>query len=268
MHYYKRNLGDYAKKAGRLSMLQHGSYTLLIDACYDREQFPTREDAIEWTWASSLAEIEAVEFVLRKFFVLDGGVYVQSRIAEEIAEYHSKSATNKRIATERETNRKEKGTNRALVVNEPPPNHKPLTINQEPLTKNQEPETNRVNPELVGESKAVVRASRLRADWVLPKGYGDWALQEKPSWSAEDVRKVADIFRDHWRAKGGKDAAKLDWLATWRNWVRKEPDAPKRGSGQFLTAQQQRDQNNAKASAEFVKGSELDILDGIAKVIT
>ena len=46
MHYYKRNLGDYAKKAGRLSMLQHGSYTLLIDACYDREQFPTLEEAI------------------------------------------------------------------------------------------------------------------------------------------------------------------------------------------------------------------------------
>ena len=41
MHYYKRNLGDYAKKAGRLSMLEHGSYTLLIDACYDRERFPT-----------------------------------------------------------------------------------------------------------------------------------------------------------------------------------------------------------------------------------
>ena len=70
MHYYKRNLGDYAKKAGRLSMLQHGSYTLLIDACYDRETFPTLEEAIEWTWASSTAEIEAVQFVLRKFLSL------------------------------------------------------------------------------------------------------------------------------------------------------------------------------------------------------
>ena len=70
MHYYKRNLGDYAKKAGRLSMLQHGAYTLLIDACYDREQFPTLDDAIDWAWASSAAEIEAVEFVLRKFFIV------------------------------------------------------------------------------------------------------------------------------------------------------------------------------------------------------
>ena len=85
MHYYKRNLGDYAKKAGRLSMLQHGAYTLLIDACYDREQFPTMDEAIDWTWASSTAEIEAVQFVLSKFFDLSAdGRYVQSRIEEEL----------------------------------------------------------------------------------------------------------------------------------------------------------------------------------------
>lgn len=136
MHYYKRNLGDYAKKAGRLSLLQHGSYTVLTDACYDRERFPTLEQAIEWTWAESPEEVNAVKFILRKFFVLEDGIYVQTRIQEEIAEYHEKSLTNKRIAVEREINRKNKSTKRARTVNEPPPNHKPLTKNQEPLTKN------------------------------------------------------------------------------------------------------------------------------------
>lgn len=137
MHYYKRNLGDYAKKAGRLSMLQHGSYTLLIDSCYDREQFPTLDEAIEWTWASSKEEREAVEFVLNKFFVKqEDGRYVQSRIEEELNEYYEKSITNKRIADEREAKRKEAKTNRERIVNESPPNHKPITNNQEPLTKN------------------------------------------------------------------------------------------------------------------------------------
>jgi uncharacterized protein YdaU (DUF1376 family) len=139
VHYYKRNLGDYAKKAGKLSMLQHGSYTLLIDACYDRERFPTLEDAIDWTWASTTAEIEAVQFVLRKFFTLVDGVYVQERIAEEIAEYHKKAETNKRIAIERETQRKEKSTVRAPSVNEAPPNQEPITINQEPALKPKAP---------------------------------------------------------------------------------------------------------------------------------
>ena len=136
MHYYKRNIGDYAKKAGRLTMLQHGAYTLLLDACYDRERFPTLDEAIEWTWASSTAEVEAVQFVLSRFFTLVDGVYIQARIKEELAEYEERSATNSRIARERETKRKEKSTNRARTVNdsppadhESPPNHKPLTTN-------------------------------------------------------------------------------------------------------------------------------------------
>jgi uncharacterized protein YdaU (DUF1376 family) len=166
MHYYKRNLGDYAKKAGRLSMLQHGSYTLLIDSCYDREQFPTRDEAIEWTWASTKDEIEAVDFVLRKFFTLEEGLYVQKRVQEEISEYYLKAETNKRVAMDRETNRKklkaagivgdesvakrernvnetipkdESVTKRERNVNESTPNHKPITNNQEPITNNQKP---------------------------------------------------------------------------------------------------------------------------------
>jgi len=59
MHYYKKNIGDYHKKAGRLTMLQHGAYTLLMDACYDREKFPNRDEALDWLWASSKEEIEA-----------------------------------------------------------------------------------------------------------------------------------------------------------------------------------------------------------------
>jgi len=134
MHYYKRNLGDYAKKAGRLTMLQHGAYTLLIDACYDREVFPTLDDAIEWTWASTQEEIDAVKFVLSRFFHLDSeGQYVQDRILQELLEYHSKADKNKQIAIERETKRRENGTKRTRIVHESPPNQEPRTKNQEPI---------------------------------------------------------------------------------------------------------------------------------------
>jgi len=149
MHYYKKNIGDYHKKAGRLTMLQHGAYTLLMDSCYDREEFPTLEQAIEWVWASTTEEVEAVKFVLGRFFTLDNGVYIQDRIKDEIEKYHRNAKTNQRIAIEREEKRKKKRTNRAnsvnetsteekQTVNEAPPNQEPLTINQEPLTINQE----------------------------------------------------------------------------------------------------------------------------------
>jgi hypothetical protein len=31
-------------------------------------------------------------------------------------------------------------------------------------------------------------------------------------------------FRDYWAAKAGKDACKVNWNATWRNWVRSAAD--------------------------------------------
>lgn len=202
MHYYKRNLGDYAKKAGRLTMLQHGAYTLLIDSCYDREVFPTLEQAIEWTWASTEAEVEAVKFVLSRFFTLDkDGQYVQDRILEELLHYHKNADTNKRIAEERELKRKEKRTNRVQSVDEAPPNQEPLTNNHKPI------------------KEKTTKGSRLSADWVLPKDWEDWAKQERPDLN---LRSVGEQFRDYWSAKAGSGATKLDWQATWRNWVRNQ----------------------------------------------
>ena len=143
MHYYKRNIGDYAKKAGRLSMLEHGAYTLLMDAIYDRETFPTLEEALDWAWARDDAEVAAIKFVLSKFFTLDGDRYVQKRIQDELDSYKAKAETNARIAKDREAKRKSKHEPSRNVheaceeKHEPSPNHKPLTINQEPITSNQ-----------------------------------------------------------------------------------------------------------------------------------
>jgi uncharacterized protein YdaU (DUF1376 family) len=219
MHYYKRNLGDYAKKAGRLSMLQHGSYTLLIDSCYDREQFPTLDEAIEWTWASTTDEIEAVKFVLSKFFVLENGLYVQKRIQEELAEYREKAETNKRIALERETKRKENATNRSQVVNEAPPNHKPITKNHKPIS-------------IIGDATASPtpsanpkKGARLPADWQPSDELLSWAKQKRPDLNLADT---AESFRDFWHSKAGKDACKLDWGLTFKNWVRSQK------AGQFV----------------------------------
>lgn len=71
------------------------------------------------------------------------------------------------------------------------------------------------------EAKAslVKRAKRLSGDWFLPRDWGEWALQE--GMTSTQIRAQADTFKDYWIAKAGKDAAKTDWQATWRNWCRK-----------------------------------------------
>ena len=84
MNTYKRNISEYYKEAGRLSMLQHGAYTLLIDACYEKQYFPTLDDAYNWCWASTDEERAAVQFVLTKFFVLTVSVYIHPGIKAEI----------------------------------------------------------------------------------------------------------------------------------------------------------------------------------------
>ncbi len=258
MHYYNRNLGDYAKKAGRLSMLQHGAYTLLLDSCYDREQFPTLEEAIEWTWASTKEEIEAVEFVLRRFFVLENGVFVQKRIEEEIADYREKAEKNRLIALEREakkknnqTNRDENSTSRARTVQVADENKQDREPNQEPITNNQEPITN-IKSSLRSQEdqpkEKSKRATRLPNDWVPTQEFWKVAKELKPNLDDRRLQEIASTFRDYWISRGGAGATKLDWLATWRNWIRKEPDGQKQQApvGQFLTAREKSAQRNAE----------------------
>ena len=136
MHYFKRNIGDYHKKAGRLSMLEHGAYTLLLDACYDRERFPTLDEALGWSWARTDDEVAAVKFVLSKFFTVSDGVYLQQRVQDEIDAYHAKSLKNQEIALAREAARR---AMRERVEHETCTDDH-LTTNQEPLTNNQEQE--------------------------------------------------------------------------------------------------------------------------------
>jgi hypothetical protein len=83
----------------------------------------------------------------------------------------------------------------------------------------QEQPSNAIDTEADTDKKQNKRklGSRLAQDWVLLKPWGEWAQQERPDL---DVRKVADQFKDYWIAQPGQKGVKLDWEATWRNWVR------------------------------------------------
>jgi hypothetical protein len=98
------------------------------------------------------------------------------------------------------------------------------------------------------------RGTRLPADWQLPKTWGEWAQTERPDWTDDDIRRVALAFRNHWVAKAGRDATKLDWLATWQNWVLKEP-GPRGPAGQRRGRQVELEARNRAAVEEFVQGA-------------
>lgn len=47
-------------------------------------------------------------------------------------------------------------------------------------------------------------------------------MENRPDLDRQGVLGLADQFRDHWIALAGAKATKIDWAATWRNWVRND----------------------------------------------
>jgi hypothetical protein len=49
-------------------------------------------------------------------------------------------------------------------------------------------------------------------------------------WTNERLADVWNLFADHWKASASPSAIKLDWLAAWRIWCRRERDIPVNGN--------------------------------------
>jgi hypothetical protein len=62
------------------------------------------------------------------------------------------------------------------------------------------------------------RATRLPDDWMPTAEDGTFAIDQ--GLTPAEAQAEFDKFRDHWKAKSGRDATKVDWSATWRNWIR------------------------------------------------
>jgi hypothetical protein len=122
----------------------------------------------------------------------------------------AKDRERKRVAAEAKRNSVES----VESVETPPPPPSPIPLDPPSQT----------HPPIIPQTPSTTetkRARRLADDWVLPASWGRWAVGE--GYSEAIIRLQADQFADFWKAKAGKDAAKLDWEATWRNWMRKVP---------------------------------------------
>ena len=210
MHYYKRDIGKYYKKAGRLTMLQHGAYTMLMDACYDREVFPTLEQAIDWCWASSSEEIDAVKFVLSKFFTEYDGEFKQAHITETLDKYHENAATNKAIAVKREADRR---TKREQTVDGSTTNEHLITNKELGITNNQ----------------LITKDQKTRASPFIPP-----SANNIHSYCLEKSINGIDpeSFIDFYESKGwmvGKNKMK-DWKAAVRTWAKRNKEENNNGS--------------------------------------
>lgn len=111
---------------------------------------------------------------------------------------------------------------------EPPPSSSSSSSTSEELPDTTVDVVARTAPQRAASAAPTTRGTRLPAGWQLPRDWGQWAL-EQPGWTEPAVRTEGEKFRDYWAAKPGRDGVKLDWQATWRNWIRNA--TPSRAGG-------------------------------------
>jgi hypothetical protein len=72
------------------------------------------------------------------------------------------------------------------------------------------------------------RGSRLPIEWGPSDA--DWTYAASKGFSPPEIDTMAEKFRNHWTGTPGQRGRKVDWSATWRNWV--ISDAEKRDTRQ------------------------------------
>lgn len=65
-----------------------------------------------------------------------------------------------------------------------------------------------------------LKGTRISPNWTLDEDYIKHALLLRPI-DLDELKGIADEFKDYWIAVPGSKGVKLDWLATWRNWIRR-----------------------------------------------
>jgi uncharacterized protein YdaU (DUF1376 family) len=208
-------VGDYLSDTLHLTTEQHGAYMLLLMTMWragaELPNDPAKLARIcrvsPKRWPSVWAEIEG-------FFTVDGGVIRNARLTKE----HQKAVS---ISQERKTAGKKGGEAKALKDKEAA-----LANAKAGLQHSQKSEPYKEDTDV--SSLPRKRATRLSPEWFLPSDWGDWAISE--GWPESVIRAEAAKFKDYWTSKAGRDAAKMDWGATFRNWMR-NCKAPKVHSG-------------------------------------
>jgi uncharacterized protein YdaU (DUF1376 family) len=139
MHYYQWNIGDYASHTGYLTHIEDLGYRRLLDLYYLHEKALTN-DIPKLCRVVGMREFEAeIQQVLSDFFDLDGDVWRNKRVDQEIALYRSKADTareNGKKGGRPVGSKKPRITQPVILTN---PEITGSKANQELLTTNQEP---------------------------------------------------------------------------------------------------------------------------------
>lgn len=93
------------------------------------------------------------------------------------------------------------------------------------------------------------RGGRIPADFVVTPEMVAWARVNAPD---VDGRLQTAAFIDYWKGIPGQRGVKLDWVATWRNWMR---DKQERAQSRPRKPQEYQSQTDGNIAAFIARGS-------------
>jgi uncharacterized protein YdaU (DUF1376 family) len=231
----------YLGATTHLNYRQHGVYIMLLIQCWRQSDCSIPNDA---DWIQTRLRMTAKQYqtdaapVVAEFFEKNAhGRLHQPRLTIEFHQVISKKVRRRETGREGGLARARKNTPPESEQKQGSEPSNAIAMLKQPSSipySYTETDTEIEKEEPKGSSKKKVsstRGTRLPEAWTLPTEWADEAYQYRTPngeyLTAEEVNHEADKFRDHWIAQGGSRGVKVDWRATWRNWIRN-------GSGQII----------------------------------
>ena len=181
--------GDYWRDTAHLSDAEHVTYLRLISHYWQHGGLPTDDARLARIAGRDTVEWLQMRPIISAFFQIDWRhKRIDRDLEKQTAAHDARVKGGKMTAAKRWAD--SSATNSAYSNQNQNQNHNQIL----------EPEPKK---------RVVARGTRLSPDW-LPEG----------NFEQEELER----FRDYWTAKAGKDAVKVDWQATWRNWLRNKRD--------------------------------------------
>ena len=217
--WFKFYPGDYLADTRRLTRSQHGAYLLLLIDYFATGQAPPNDDAVlaRLTLCDTQSDWLAIRKAIEPFFEITN-VWRNKRCEKEllarISEHDKKSAAGKK------GNEIKWGLSQSDTLSDTLIDRNTRSQMLDVRSKKLEVIDQKSEPK---ESKSKdLRGSRLLLS-ELPLDWITWAISERSELNPTKVHKIFNQFSDHWKSLPGSKGVKLDWMATWRNWVRREP---------------------------------------------
>jgi uncharacterized protein YdaU (DUF1376 family) len=195
-------IGDYLADTARLTTEQHGAYLLLLMDYWRSGRLPNNDQVLAQICKLNPDAWSNAKAMLMPFFSIEDGCWIHKRVEQEMAEAKINQTKKHERAVKAAEARWKNATSNANAMQKQCPSPSPSPS----------PVLNTI------EVAKALKAQRLNLN-TIPEDWYNFCRSERQDLNPKDIWVQ---FKDYWSSVPGSKGTKLDWFATWRNWVRNQ----------------------------------------------